>query len=103
MDLPSRAIREQISSAVDLIVHESRFSDGSRRITYVTEVLGLEGNQTVMQDIFAFNQTGVDENGKVLGRLAPTGSVPTFFEQIQARGLHLDASIFQTDGPGGVP
>lgn len=95
MELPSKAIREQISSAVDLIVHESRFSDGSRRITAITEVMGLEGTQTVMQDIFVFKQTGVDENGKVLGYLAPTGSVPSFYEQIKSRGLHLDPVIFQ--------
>ena len=97
LDLPSRAIREQISSAVDLIVHESRMSDGSRRITHITEVLGLEGTQTIMQDIFEFKQTGVDKDGKIIGFLAPTGSVPTFFEQIKSRGLYLDPVIFQPD------
>ena len=97
LDLPSRAIREQISSAVDLIVHESRMSDGSRRITHITEVLGLEGTQTIMQDIFEFKQTGVDADGKIIGFLAPTGSVPTFFEQIKSRGLSLDPVIFQPD------
>ena len=97
LDLPSRAIREQISSAVDMIVHESRLSDGSRRITHITEVLGLEGTQTIMQDIFEFKQTGVDANGKILGYLAPTGSVPTFFEQIKSRGLYLDPVIFQPE------
>ncbi len=97
LDLPSRAIREQISSAVDLIVHESRMSDGSRRITHITEVLGLEGTQTIMQDIFEFKQTGVDADGKIIGYLAPTGSVPTFFEQIKSRGLSLDPVIFQPD------
>ena len=97
LDLPSRAIREQISSAVDLIVHESRMSDGSRRITHITEVLGLEGTQTIMQDIFEFKQTGVDADGKILGYLAPTGSVPTFFEQIKSRGLSLDPVIFQPE------
>ena len=96
MDLPSRAIREQIASAVDLIVHESRLSDGTRRITHVTEVLGLEGSQAVMQDIFEFAQTGVDAEGRVLGALRPTGAVPTFFEQLKARGLSLDVAMFQT-------
>lgn len=95
MELPSRAIREQIASAVDMIVHEARFSDGSRRITHITEVLGLEGTQAVMQDLFAFKQTGVDEHGRVLGSLEPTGSVPTFFESIKSRGLDLDPAIFQ--------
>lgn len=97
MELPSRAIREQIASAVDLVVHESRFSDGSRRITHVTEVMGLEGTQTVMQDIFVFKQTGVDDDGRIQGYLAPTGSVPSFFEQIKQRGLTLNPEIFQPE------
>lgn len=97
MELPSRAIREQISSAVDLIVHESRFSDGSRRITHVTEVMGLEGSQTVMQDIFVFKQTGVADDGRIQGYLAPTGSVPSFFEQVKQRGLILNPEIFQPE------
>ncbi len=94
MELPVRAIREQIASAVDIIVHESRFSDGSRKVTNVTEIVGQEGEQITMQDIFAFKQTGVDENGKVTGALTPTGSVPTFMEEISARGLSIDQTIF---------
>jgi pilus assembly protein CpaF len=94
MDLPVRAIREQIASAVDMIAHESRLSDGSRKITKITEVMGLEGDQVVMQDIFEFKQTGVDEDGKVEGRFAATGSVPTFLEDIAARGLTIDHTIF---------
>ncbi|MBR3086669.1 MAG: CpaF family protein, partial [Kiritimatiellae bacterium] len=94
MDLPSRAIREQISSAVDLIVHEARFADGSRRITHVTEVMGLEGSQTVMQDIFEFRQTGVSPDGRIQGYLTATGAVPSFFEQLKMRGLELPPSIF---------
>jgi pilus assembly protein CpaF len=103
MDLPSRAIREQITSAVDLIVHESRLSDGSRRITYITEVMGLEGTQTVMQDIFEFVQTGVDANGRVIGALRPTGAVPSFFQELKARGLELDIAMFQPQAAGGGP
>ena len=94
MELPVRAIREQIAAAIDLIVHEARFSDGSRRITYVTEVCGQEGEQITMQDIFEFKQTGVDEEGKIIGRFVPTGAVPTFMEEIESRGLSLDRSIF---------
>lgn len=101
MELPSRAIREQISSAVDLIVHQARLSDGSRRITHITEVQGLEGNQTVMQDIFEFEQTGVDSNGKVIGHHRATGAIPTFSEEIGAHGLELDLSIFQPGDVGG--
>ncbi len=94
MDLPVRAIREQIAAAVDLIVHESRFSDGSRKITRVTEVCGLEGDQITMQDIFEFKQTGITEDGHVQGRIQSTGAVPTFIEKIHTSGLKLDRSIF---------
>ena len=94
MELPVRAIREQISSAVDVIVHESRFSDGSRKITSVTEICGQEGEQITMQEIFTFEQTGLDSDGKVMGAHKPTGSVPTFIEEIQARGLSIDRTMF---------
>ncbi len=94
MELPVRAIREQISSAIDVIVHESRFSDGSRKITSVTEICGQEGDQITMQEIFAFEQTGLDGDGKVLGAHKPTGSVPTFLEEIDARGLTIDRTMF---------
>ena len=94
MELPVRAIREQIASAVDMIAHESRMSDGSRKITRITEVMGLEGDKVVMQDIFEFKQTGVDADGKVEGKFAATGSVPTFLEDIAARGLTIDRTIF---------
>lgn len=94
MDLPARAIREQIAAAVDVIVQEARLSDGSRRITKITEVLGLEGNQIVMQDIFEFKQTRIDNEGKVHGFFTATGSVPTFLENLTARGLTIDHAIF---------
>ncbi len=94
MELPVRAIREQIASAVDMIAHEARLSDGSRKITKITEVLGLEGDKVVMQDIFEFKQTGVDADGKVEGTFTATGAVPTFLEDIAARGLTIDRTIF---------
>jgi pilus assembly protein CpaF len=94
MDLPVRAIREQIASAVDLIVQESRFSDGSRKVTNITEVVGLEGDRTTMQDIFVYEQKGVDAEGRVVGRFAPTGSVPTFLDSLRARGVKLDQTMF---------
>ena len=97
MELPSRAIREQVASALDLIVHESRLSDGSRKVTAITEIVGIEGSQVVMQDIFEFHQTGLGEGGKVLGRFRATGAVPTFLEELKARGLELDPTIFQPD------
>ena len=94
MELPSRAIREQIASAVDVIIHESRLSDGSRKVVAISEVTGLEGQNVVMQDIFAFRQTGVDERGVVTGVFRPTGAVPTFYEHLKSRGLRLDPVMF---------
>jgi pilus assembly protein CpaF len=94
MELPSKAIREQIASAVDIIVQESRLSDGSRKIVAISEVVGMEGQQIVMQDIFEFRQTGVDENGKVQGVLRPTGAVPSFYESFKSRGIKADPAMF---------
>ncbi|MCL1920828.1 MAG: Flp pilus assembly complex ATPase component TadA [Kiritimatiellaeota bacterium] len=94
MELPSRAIREQIASAIDIIVHESRLSDGSRKVTFISEVVGLEGQQVVMQDIFEFKQTGIDDKGKVVGKFMPTGAMPTFYEHLRSRGLHIEPSVF---------
>jgi pilus assembly protein CpaF len=93
VDLPLRAIREQVSSAVDLIVHQSRMKDGSRRIEYITEVQGMEGDVIVMQDVFLFEQTGVVE-GKIQGRLRPTGIRPKFVEKFEIKGIHLPRGLF---------
>ncbi len=93
MDLPVRAIREQISSAVDLIVQQERMRDGTRKVTSVTEVSGMEGDVITMTDIFVFEQSGV-ENGQVVGRLRPTGLRPKFMDKIEASGIHLPPSIF---------
>ena len=97
MELPSRAIREQIASAVDIIIHESRLSDGSRKVTAITEVTGLEGNQIVMQDIFAFKQSGVGTDGKIIGEFKPTGAMPTWFDQLAGRGIKCDPRMFDPD------
>ncbi len=93
MELPARAIREQISSAIDVVIHEERLRDGSRKIVNVTEVSGMEGDVITMTDIFVFEQSGY-ENGKVVGRLRPTGLRPKFIDKIEASGIHLPASIF---------
>ncbi|MDP9468736.1 MAG: Flp pilus assembly complex ATPase component TadA [Chloroflexota bacterium] len=93
MDLPLRAIREQIASAVDLIVHQNRLKDGSRKIVNITEVQGMEGDVIVMQDIFVFEQTGVIE-GKIEGKLRPTGIRPKFVEKFEAAGIHLPPNVF---------
>jgi pilus assembly protein CpaF len=96
MDLPSRAIREQIASAVSLIVQQSRFSDGSRRITHITEITGMEEQTITMQDIFLFKQTGIDPDGKVLGAFTPTGCIPKFMEDLRSRGVTVPLEIFET-------
>jgi pilus assembly protein CpaF len=93
MDLPLRAIREQIASAVDLIVHQNRLKDGTRKIVNITEVQGMEGDVIVMQDVFVFEQTGVEE-GKIRGRLKPTGIRPHFVERFETAGIHLPPNIF---------
>ena len=93
MDLPARAIREQISSAIDLVIHQERLRDGTRKVVNITEISGMEGDVITMTDIFLFEQTGY-ESGKVVGRLRPTGLRPKFMEQIEGSGIHLPASIF---------
>ena len=95
MELPARAIREQIASAIDLIVQQSRLKDGSRKITYITEVQGMEGEVITLQDIFVFEQQGVDETGKILGRLRPTGIRPKFFEKFEVSGIKLPPDLFK--------
>ena len=94
MDLPMRAIREQIAAAVHIIVQQSRLKDGSRKITNITEVNGMEGEQVQLADIFVFEQTGIDERGKIIGRLRPTGVRPRFAEQFDAMGIYLAPGIF---------
>lgn len=94
MELPVRAIREQISSAVDVIVHMARLKDGSRKITRITEVQGMEGDIIVLQDLFVFEQTGVGSDGKMLGRFRATGIRPKFVDRLEVCGLALPADIF---------
>jgi pilus assembly protein CpaF len=100
MDLPMRAIREQVASAIDLIVHQSRMRDGTRKVVNITDVTGMEGDVITMTDIFLFEQVGY-ENGKVIGRLRPTGLRPKFMEKIDAAGIHLPPSIFSPGAASG--
>jgi len=93
MDLPVRALREQISSAIHLIIHLSRLHDGSRKILQIAEVQGMEGDVITMTDIFVFEQTGI-EKGKIVGRLRPTGLRPRCMDRIEEAGIHLPPSIF---------
>ncbi len=91
-----RAIRQQVSSAVDLFIQIARFSDGTRRVTHLTECVGMEGDQVTTQDIFVFEKTGVAEDGRVLGRFRPTGVRPKFSERLRAAGIQLPQQLFQT-------
>ncbi|MFF2277824.1 CpaF family protein [Agromyces sp. NPDC058126] len=98
MDLPLRAIREQIASAIDIIVQIGRHKDGVRRVTHVTEVHGMEGDIITLQDAFTFDYSaGYDENGRLLGRIEPTGVRPRFAERIADYGIALPISLFQPD------
>lgn len=100
MDLPLKVVRQQISSAVDLIIQQTRLKDGSRRVTAVTEVVGMEGDTVVLTDIFKFEQTGVGENNKILGETKATGIRPIFSPRLEASGFKLSGEIFM---PGAVP
>ena len=93
-DLPQKAIREQIASAVHVIIQASRLSDGSRRVMNITEVVGMEGDVVLLQDIFQFVQYGVDENRKIVGEFRPTGIRPKFLEVLKAEGVQVDESLF---------
>ncbi len=94
VELPLRAIRQQIAAAVDVIVQVERMRDGSRRVIQMSEILGMEGETVIMQDIFLFEQTGIDENGKIIGTLQPTGLRPRFSQKIEDAGIKLPPSIF---------
>jgi len=94
MDLPLKVVRQQIASAVDLIVQQTRLKDGSRKVTAVTEVAGMEGDTVVLTDVFKYEQTGVSTEGKVLGQLKPTGIRPLFSPRLEAAGFKLGADVF---------
>ncbi|MEO6457687.1 MAG: CpaF/VirB11 family protein, partial [Chloroflexia bacterium] len=94
MDLPIRVIREQVASAVDLVIQQSRVRDGSRKVTYITEVQGMEGDTIVLQDIFRFRDLGSDAEGKMMGNLQPTGLSPKFIERLKIAGQKVDMALF---------
>jgi pilus assembly protein CpaF len=98
IELPVKAIREQIAGAIDLIIQQSRLKDGTRKIINITEVLGMEGDVIVLQDIFAYRQTGTDGEGRIHGRLAPTGIRPKFYERLETSGIHVPTSVFLDQG-----
>ena len=94
MDLPVTAIREQVASAVDLIIQQTRFPCGTRKITKITEVVGVESGTVQLQDIFVYRQDGLDDERRVRGRFAATGAVPTFYEELRSFGMEVDLSAF---------
>ena len=98
MDLPLKVVRQQISSAVDLIIQQTRLKDGSRKVTAITEVVGMEGEVVVLTDIFKFEQTGVGEKGKIIGELRATGIRPIFTPRLEAAGFKLGAEVFMPSG-----
>ena len=99
MDLPLKVVRQQISSAIDLIVQQTRLKDGKRKVTAITEVAGMEGDVVVLTDIFKFVQSGVTTDGEVLGELRPTGIRPNFTPRLDAAGFKLGAEIFMAGKP----
>jgi len=101
MDLPVTAIREQIASAVDIIVQQTRFACGTRKVTHITEVTGVESGKIQLQDIFVFQQTGLDENHRVRGHFTGCGFVPEFYQRLRSIGMTLDAAIFERRDPAG--
>jgi pilus assembly protein CpaF len=97
MELPIKAIREQIASAVNMIVQQTRFSDGTRKVAFVTELSGMEVDVVTLQDIFYFKQEGFTEDGRVRGRFVASGFVPRFYDELQRRGIPVNMGIFREE------
>jgi pilus assembly protein CpaF len=96
IEIPLRAIREMIASAIDMIVHTARLSDGSRKVIQISELTGMTDEMHIgIQDLFSFKQTGITAQGKVEGQFAPSGNIPTFFDEIVKRGIPLSQDIFK--------
>jgi pilus assembly protein CpaF len=94
-NLPERAMRQQIASAIQLVVQQTRLSDGSRKVTSICEITGMEGDVIAMQEIFAFEKVGVTQDGKVIGRFRATGVRPKCCERLRASGIHLPTDMFE--------
>jgi pilus assembly protein CpaF len=95
MDLPERAIREQVAAAINVVVQLVRFSDGTRKVVKLSEITGMEGNTVVMHDVFIFEQKGIDKEGKVVGEYRATGVRPMFAERFRVYGFELPQGIFE--------
>jgi pilus assembly protein CpaF len=103
MGLPLKAIRETISSAVNVIIQQSRMSDGTRKVTHISEVIGMQGETVTLQDIFIFKQEGLDKNRKIIGRFVPTGFIPKFVEEMEAKGMKISRGLFSGGGAVTTP
>lgn len=103
MDMPARAFREQIANAVDLIVQISRLSDGSRKILYITEVQGMQGEAVTMQDVFIFKETGFDKNRKITGQFLTTGLIPKFIQELKEKGVGIPKDLFSNEAQNTPP
>ncbi|MCA1987990.1 MAG: CpaF family protein [Desulfarculus sp.] len=101
LEIPDKAIRQQVASAVDIVIQLARLSDGSRRLISLSELTGIEGDTVSMQEIFRYTQQGVDDRGRVIGRFGPTGIRPRCTERIRAHGIELDAAMFSDNGGDG--
>jgi len=99
MDMPARAFREQIANAVDIIVQISRLSDGSRKILYITEIQGMQGEAVTMQDVFVFKETGFDKNRKITGQFLTTGLIPKFIQELKEKGVGIPKDLFSNEAP----
>ncbi|MGZ3159882.1 MAG: ATPase, T2SS/T4P/T4SS family, partial [Burkholderiaceae bacterium] len=93
---PIRAIREQIASAIRFIVQQNRFSCGTRKITHITEITGMEGDMIQLQDIYLYKREGFGPDGKVRGKHIATGQIPEFYEELASRGMEIDLKIFDS-------
>ena len=102
IDFPIKVIREQMAGAVQLIVQQARLRDGSRRITHVTEIAGMEGDKVILQEIFRFQEEGLDAEGKVKGALRASGLRPTFCTKLETHGFKLPQDMFMTSGPSSI-
>ena len=94
LELPVRAIREQVASAINVVIQLNRLTDGTRRVTHITEIVGMEQDVITMHDIFTFVQHGIDANGRVLGEIQPTGIRPLFADKLERNGMALPPDLF---------
>jgi pilus assembly protein CpaF len=95
MDLPIKAMRQQISSAIDIIIQANRLQGGPRKVTCITEVMNMEQDMIIMQDVFRYKQLGIDQNGRAFGQFESTGVRPSFVQRLEAAGIKLPSNLFQ--------